>query len=61
MNLILNIILVNIIGISGVLISTIIASTFIETPWESSVIHKYLFYKKSSAYYIELLKGVMCK
>lgn len=58
-NLILNIILVNIVGISGVLLSTIIASTFIETPWESSVIHKYLFHKKSSAYYIELLKGVL--
>lgn len=58
-NLAFNIILVNVIGISGVLISTIIASIFIETLWESLVIHKYLFKMESRLYYLQLLKGVI--
>lgn len=58
-NLILNIILVNIVGIIGVLISTIVASIFIETLWESSVIHKYLFKEKSKLYYLQLFKGII--
>ncbi len=58
-NLLLNIILVNIIGIAGVLISTIVASVFIETPWESSVLHRCLFKRKAITYYKQLIVSVM--
>ena len=58
-NLILNIILVNTIGISGVLISTIVATVFIETPWETYVLYKYMFKRNVFSYIKQLCSGVV--
>ena len=58
-NLILNIILVNTIGISGVLISTIVATVFIETPWETYVLYKYMFKRSVFSYIKQLCSGVV--
>ena len=58
-NLVVSIILVNCIGIDGVYWGTIIAYLLTIYVVDPRVVYKKVFYKKSSAYYIDLLKKII--
>lgn len=58
-NLGVNIILVSIVGLNGIILSTIIAITVIAIPWETTIVFKVIFQKKSIEYYIDFLKNTL--
>ena len=58
-NLILSFALVNIIGIPGVLIATAIAVIIAEYILKTRVVHKYIFHKPSSIYFMKNIKFII--
>lgn len=51
-NIVLNIVLIKLIGLNGAMISTIICMFLIFFPWETEVLYRNLFLKKSFRFYL---------